>query len=118
MNNQNNLRSLLKAHLAHALVDRYTTRVLRTLVPAALCHTETGAIVGRFLLGLHDGAKHPFNLNELRRLAPELHEDCLQILALDGTDMLDLRKKIEGGTDGAVVWDLLNNMWAPQAPNA
>ncbi|ENM5223530.1 TPA: DUF7673 family protein [Pseudomonas aeruginosa] len=116
--NEESLGKLFGAQLVKSLIDIQATKVLRRLVPEALCHTKTGGVVGRLLLGLEDGEAHPFNLNDLRRLDPILQDECLLVIALDGTAMLKVRQRIERDDNGRVVWALLNSMWAPKQPSA
>ena len=40
--NEERLGKLFGAQLVKSLIDIQATKVLRRLVPAALCHTETG----------------------------------------------------------------------------
>ena len=39
--------------------------------------------VARFLLGLYNGTRFPFDLTDFRCLDDEIFRDCLQVLALD-----------------------------------
>ncbi|MBW0921863.1 hypothetical protein KX841_22560 [Pseudomonas aeruginosa] len=94
MQNEQTPRQTLEAVLVTALIERATTAALKQLVPAALCHTEKGSVIGRFLLALDDGAGHPFNLNDLRRLEHVQLDACLQILAVDHAGRLNVRQRV------------------------
>lgn len=47
-------------------------------------HSGQGGTVARFLLGLYNGQRFPFDLSEFRKLDPASFEDCLQVLRMDG----------------------------------
>lgn len=46
--NEESLGKLFGAQLVKSLIDIQATKVLRRLVPEALCHTETGELLGAF----------------------------------------------------------------------
>jgi hypothetical protein len=52
---------------------------------AEIAEGDTGqaATVRRFLLGLYNGYRFPFNLITLRGLDKELFDDCLDVMKLD-----------------------------------
>lgn len=53
----------------------------------AVAQSDTGQsqVVARFLLGLYNGYRFPFDLTEFRRLDTDLFEMCLQVLEMDAT---------------------------------
>ncbi|MGZ8317473.1 MAG: DUF7673 family protein [Telluria sp.] len=58
---------------------------LRRLLPVAQRDTGQSGVVARFLLGLYNGSRFPFDLTDLRRLDYALFDDCMAVLAMDCT---------------------------------
>lgn len=56
---------------------------LRRLWIIAQGHSGQCRYVARFLLGLYNGTRFPFDLTDFRCLDVEIFRDCLQVLALD-----------------------------------
>ncbi len=53
----------------------------------SVAQSDTGQsqVAARFLLGLYNGDRFPFDLTEFRRLDTDLFEKCLQVLEMDAT---------------------------------
>lgn len=58
-------------------------KALHRLWIIAQGHSGQCRYVARFLLGLYNGTRFPFNLTDFRGLDVETFRDCLQVLALD-----------------------------------
>ncbi len=86
------------------------TQALHRLVPIALGRTAAGKTVGRFLLGLYDGASYPFDFEHLHRLDAQDFEDCLQVLKMDYTPEVEIHERI---AEGKTVWRELLEQWPP-----
>lgn len=92
------------------------TRALNRLIPTALSHTAQGQVVGRFLLGLYDGAEYRFELPQLYHLGLRRFEDCLRVLNMDYAPEVEVHERVEGGGD---IWRQLIGQWRtlrPQQP--
>lgn len=90
------------------------TRALNRLIPTALSHTAQGQIIGRFLLGLYDGAEHRFELPYLHHLGLRRFEDCLRVLNMDYMPEVEVHERVEGG---AGIWHQLINQWGTVHPH-
>ena len=58
---------------------------LRHLWVIANGHSGQCRIVARFLLGLYNGTRFPFDMTDFRCLDSELFEECLTVLRMDNT---------------------------------
>lgn len=56
---------------------------LQRLWAIANGHSGRAGTVARFLLGLYNGQRFPFDLSEFRKLDVATFEDCLQALQMD-----------------------------------
>jgi hypothetical protein len=56
---------------------------LQRLVSIAQNDTGQAITVRRVLLGLYNGHRFPFNLNQLRGLDDALFDDCMAVIAMD-----------------------------------
>jgi hypothetical protein len=54
-------------------------------------------VIARFLLCLYNGYRFKFDLTDLRRLDGALHDDCLAVLRMDHTPLLEVHRYIENG---------------------
>lgn len=72
-------------------------QALQRLAEVAANDTDQAITVGRFLLGLYNGNKYPFNLISLRSLDSNLHADCLAVLQLDYTPLQEVHEYLENG---------------------
>ena len=84
------------------------TRALNRLIPTALSYTAQGQAIGRFLLGIYDGAEYRFELPQLYRLELRRFEDCLRVLNMDYTPEVEVHERVEGGGD---IWRQLISQW-------
>jgi hypothetical protein len=75
---------------------------LLRLVPVAQRDTGQSGVVGRFLLGLYNGRRYPFDLTELRSLDSALFEHCIAVLRLDNSPEQEVHTYIH---DGEAVWE-------------
>lgn len=55
---------------------------LKRLLEVAQSDTGQSGVVALFLLGLYNGRDFKFDMTELRRLDPNLLEDCLALLRM------------------------------------
>lgn len=92
-------------------IIRTGTQALNRLIPIALSRTETAKTVGRFLLGLYDGATFRFDLKQLQGLGVREFEDCLQVLEMDYTPEVEVHRRID---EGEHVWRELMDLWRTQ----
>lgn len=83
---------------------------LLELVPIALGDTGQSGVVGKFLLGLYDGSRFPFDLTELRRLDRDLFEKCQAVLAMDFQPEREIHTYVE---DGGQVFESMAAAWYP-----
>ncbi|GAA0408219.1 hypothetical protein GCM10008969_33700 [Pseudomonas veronii subsp. inensis] len=93
------------------VIIRAGTQALHRLIPVALSRTATGKTVGRFLLGLYDGAAFRFDLKQLHQLGVREFEDCLQVLEMDYMPEVEVHQRID---EGEHVWHELMDMWRNQ----
>ncbi|CAM5563177.1 DUF7673 family protein [Eoetvoesiella caeni] len=71
---------------------------LRRLLPLAQRDTGQSGVIARFLLGLYNGPRFPFNLTDLRRLDRALLIDCLAVLRMDSTPEREIHEYFENGS--------------------
>jgi len=81
---------------------------LARLIAATRHDSGQSAVIGRFLLGLWNGAAYPFDLVTLRGLDIALHTDCIAVLRLDEGAELEVHEYIEGGT---AIWTEFRKRW-------
>lgn len=86
-------------------------QALHRLIPVALSRTAKGKTVGRFLLGLYDGATYRFDLKHLHQLGAHEFEDCLQVLEMDYMPEVEVHERVE---EGESVWRELVEVWRTQ----
>ena len=86
-------------------------QALHRLIPAALSRAPTGKIIGRFLLGLYDGATYRFDLRHLHRLSLREFEDCLRVLEMDYMPEVEVHQRVD---EGDSVWRELAELWRAQ----
>lgn len=83
---------------------------LRRLLPVAQGDTGQSGVVARFLLGLYNGRRFPFDLTELRRLDAGLLDDCLAVLKMDATPLKEVHEYFP---DGGRIFEALAAAWVP-----
>lgn len=64
-------------------IHRVGVEALRRLYKVAHGHSGQCRHVARFLLGLYNGDRFPFDLTDFRCLDNELFEDCMRVLRMD-----------------------------------
>jgi len=70
-------------------------------------------VVGRFLLGLYNGDRFPFDLTDLRRLDDPIFEDCMHVLRMDARACeREVHRYFE---DGRERFERMAADWGPQA---
>ncbi len=77
---------------------------LRRLWALANSHSGQCRYVARFLLGLYNGTRFPFDLTDFRCLDEEIFRDCLQVLALDNRPSAEVHVLL--GVPGSAFEDL------------
>jgi len=68
------------------------------LLPVAMSDTGQSSVVARFLLGLYNGRRFPFDMTELRRLDRGLIVDCLAVLEMDWLPEMEVHQYFESGS--------------------
>jgi len=81
---------------------------LLRLVEVAQGDTGQSGVCGRFLLGVYNGTAFPFNLVDLRRLDPDLWQDCMAVLAMDKSPRKEVHQLV---ADGYAIWEELKKAW-------
>jgi hypothetical protein len=82
---------------------------LKRLFPVAQRDTGQSRIVARFLLGLYNGYRFPYDLTDFRCLDDALFRDCMQVLRMDARDCkqeVHLYFK-----DGGQLWERMAADW-------
>lgn len=75
-------RRLLAAVERPAIIEN-GVEALRRLVRLAQGDTGQCGVVAKFVLGLYNGRRFPFDLTELRRLDDAIFDDCMVLLRMD-----------------------------------
>lgn len=100
----NNIGSVLLRQAEHEKdLDRKEAsgvRALKRLVVIAQNDSGQPRIVRRFLLGLYNGERWPFDMTDLRCLDAQILADCLLVLGMDAAGpRREVHKYIDGGDD-------------------
>lgn len=74
------------------------------LMPIAQGDTAQSGVVARFLLGLYDGERFPFDLTDFRTLDGPSFDDCLAVLRMDWQPAAEVHTYF---TDGRRLFDEL-----------
>lgn len=90
------------------------SEALARLLPVALRDTGQSGVVARFLLGLYNGPRFPFDMTELRRLDQELFIDCVTVLMMDSLRETEVHEHFQ---DGGMLFEKLADFWVPSAPH-
>lgn len=77
---------------------------LRRLLPVAQSDTGQSVRVARFLLGLYNGPRFPFDLTDLRGLDFNLFDDCLSVLKMDYSPEVEVHRYF---VDGGAIFERL-----------
>jgi len=83
---------------------------LRELLPVALNDTGQSEVVAKFLLGIYNGKRFPFDLTEFRRLDRELFEKCQNVMAMDFQPEREAHEYFE---DGGSIFESMAENWYP-----
>jgi hypothetical protein len=114
-------RTIGPAEFAQMLAEQKESRTkrlaagipaLERLIKVAMHDTGQSQVCGRFLLGLYNGPKYPFDLTELRRLDNELLEDCLSVLRMDANPVKEVHRLID---DGDTIFRRLRMDWSTRS---
>jgi len=94
----------IRARMAEAEEKRKKARELGADALLRLCKVAQGGSgqchhVRRFLLGLYNCHKWPFELNRLKNLDSNLLDDCLAVLELDARGGHEVHTYIKGGDE-------------------
>lgn len=81
---------------------------LHELLPVALRDTGQSEVIARFLLGLYNGTRFPFDLSEFRRLDRELFNKCQQVLAMDFQPEKEVHRFF---ADGSELFESMAKTW-------
>lgn len=92
-------------------IVRTGIQALHRLIPIALSRTASSKTVGRFLLGLYDGAAFRFDLKHLHHLSVREFEDCLYVLQMDYMPEVEVHERV---AEGENVWRELMDVWRTQ----
>ena len=113
---------LVEAYLSFANLGPYDFRTgaeliytacseaLARLLPIALRDTGQSGVVAKFLLGLYNGPRFPFDLTELRRLDHKIFLDCVTVLMRDSIGGKEVHLYFENGDK---IWEQLAAYWSP-----
>lgn len=82
---------------------------LQRLYDVACGHSGQCRFIARFLLGLYNGDRFPFDLTDLRCIDDELYEDCIRVLNMDAR--LTRREVHTYFEDGGRKWEALADQW-------
>lgn len=82
---------------------------LRRLYKVACGHSGQCRKIARFLLGLYNGDRFPFDLTELRAIDDALFDDCVRVLNMDAR--LNKREVHTYFDDGSRKWEALASDW-------
>lgn len=83
---------------------------LFALLPVAQSDTGQSGVVAKFLLGIYNGTRFPFNLSELRRLDRSLFNQCIQVLAMDFQPEREIHECVN---EGGRFFEELADTWCP-----
>lgn len=76
------VRRMLAAAERPAIVAE-GTEALKRLIDLAQGDSGQSGVVARFVLGLYNGQRFPFDLTDFRRLDDDLYLDCMRVLRMD-----------------------------------
>ncbi len=82
---------------------------LKRLLPIAQGFSGQCRIVAAFLLGLYDGNRFPFNMNDFRVLDHAVFTDCLAVLRMDANPKKEVHTYFDNGN---AIWEELAVAWS------
>ncbi len=98
----------IDAPTVHGL-EEAGVEALRRLLKVANGHSGKCRYVARFLLGLYNGNRFPFDLTHLRAIDDALFEDCMTVLRMDARlTRREVHNYIEAGDNK---WEQLASDW-------
>jgi hypothetical protein len=87
---------------------------LLRLLPVAQSDTGQSKRIARFVLGLYNGRRFPFDLSDLRGIDYELHDDCLAVLRMDHVLEQEVHLYFENGRE---IFERLAQDWSLATPH-
>ena len=82
---------------------------LHRLYSVAQGDTGQSGVVARFLAGLYNGQRVPFDLTDFRRLDDALYEDCMALLRMDARHCVqEVHNYVE---NGGRKWEQMISNW-------
>ncbi len=81
---------------------------LKRLLPLAQGHTGQCRVIARFLVGLYNGTRFPFDLTNFRLLDKKIFKDCLVILEMDACAKQEVHEYFK---NGGQIWEKLADDW-------
>lgn len=81
---------------------------LMRLMPIAQQDTGQSGVIARFLLGLYNGERFPFDMTEFRRLDGSVFDDCIAVLKMDWQPAAEVHTYF---TDGGRLFEQLVKDW-------
>ena len=81
---------------------------LRVLYAAAQRDSGQCHYIARFLAGLYNGYRFPFDLTDLRCLDTELFEHCMNVLRMDARPQQEVHLYFD---DGGAKWEAMIQRW-------
>lgn len=111
-----NKEEILKKHREDRLKEQERRTVdhanglqaLQRLLPIAQGNSGQCRIVAAFLLGLYNGRRFPFDMNEFRSLDTAIFNDCLTVLRMDSCPQQEVHTYFENGSK---IWEQLAVDW-------
>lgn len=83
--------------------QNYGVPALKRLIVIAMKDTGQAITVRRFLLGLYNGPRFPFELTALRGLDKQLYYDCIAVLTMDARATIqEIHRYIK---DGGIIFE-------------
>ena len=79
------------------MIEAQGVAALKRLLPVAEGDTTQSRRIARFLLGLYNGPRFPFDLTDLRGIEHNLFDDCLTVLHMDHQPEREVHRYFEGG---------------------
>lgn len=81
---------------------------LRHLYQMAQGHSGQCRYIARFLMGLYNGTRFPFDLTDLRCIDLDLFEHCMAVLRMDRQPEREVHAYFE---DGGSKWENMGSNW-------
>jgi hypothetical protein len=109
--------SMVHTKLNQMKIDRKRAHELGQPALARLYRVACGdsgqcRYIARFLLGLYNGTRFPFDLSNFRAIDRELFDDCMLVMNMDASAMQSVHEYIEDGgrkfEELAVDWNVLD----------